>query len=242
METNSNKYKKLGTISSIVLAATIAILIRIFIFEPFSIPSGSMKPNLLIGDYIIVSKFPYGISNHSIPFAPSIFNGRILSFSKPQRGDVVVFKFPPDNSTYYIKRIVGLPGDIIQVKESNLYINGQMVHKEPSSTFTDDDDNKVIAQYVETLLDNKKKFSILDETSYNYFDNTPEYNVPEGKYFMMGDNRDNSLDSRYESRFVPEENIVGRAEFILFSNNVSILKIWKWLFNFNSKRFFTAIH
>jgi signal peptidase I len=225
-------------IKTIVWAVLIAVGIRTVAFEPFNIPSGSMIPSLLIGDYLFVSKFSYGYSRFSLPTWLTdldIFGGRIL-FREPERGDVAVFKLPRDNKTDYIKRIVGLPGDRIQVKGGILHINGEPVKRERIEDFVDRESGGAvrIPQFVETLP-NGRKHRIIEYTDRGEYDDTPVYVVPAGSYFAMGDNRDNSLDSRVPQErngvgYVPAENLVGRAEFLFFSTNGSarLWEPWKW--------------
>ncbi len=204
---------------SFAWALLFAMIFRTFLFEPFHIPSGSMKPGLLIGDYIFVSKYSYGISRYSFPFGPALFEGRIGEIQKPKRGDVVVFKLPKDPSTNYIKRLIGLPGDRIQVRSGILYINDTAVPRYEVKPFLDQD-NTVIPQYVETLP-NHVSYPVLDQLPYGRLDNTDIYIVPPKHYFFMGDNRDNSQDSRVLSAvgFVPEENLVGPAQVIMFPHS-----------------------
>ena len=228
MSTEPKKETTGEMIRSLVIAIFIALVIRSLAYEPFHIPSGSMLSTLYEGDYIFVSKFSYGYSRFSFPFAPDIFDGKRIARTAPERGDVVVFRWPRHPNIDYIKRVIGLPGDIIQVRNGLLYIN----HKPVEITRRDDvmlpDSSGTlhpIRHYDETLP-NGKIHTILDIRNGNISmdgfdsDNTPEYTVPEGHYFMMGDNRDNSEDSRYPDGgvgFVPEENLVGRAEVILLS-------------------------
>jgi len=228
-------------ISTILIALVIAIFFRGIIAEPFSIPSGSMKPNFLIGDYLFVSKTSYGISRHSFAFSPPIFQGRKFDFNKPERGDVVVFRSQVENGKYYIKRLIGLPGDDIQMINGVLYINGTAVPKKITTPFIDAD-SREIPRYIETLPNGVSHY-VLDETPFSQYDNTPLFHVPEGHYFMMGDNRDGSLDSRAQGsiKYVPYENFMGKAKIILFSNPTPIWEIWKWLFTFNKDRFFVKI-
>jgi signal peptidase I len=224
-------------IKTIVWAVLIAIGIRTVAFEPFNIPSGSMIPSLLVGDYLFVSKYSYGYSRFSLPgwlTDLDVFGERIF-FRPPDRGDVAVFKLPRDNKTDYIKRIIGLPGDRIQVKSGLLHINGEPVRRERIEDYVDRDAGTAqrIPQYIETLP-NGRKHRIIEYTDRSEYDETPVYVVPPGKYFAMGDNRDNSLDSRVPSPngvgFVPAENLVGRAEFLFFSTNGSarLWEVWKW--------------
>jgi signal peptidase I len=218
-----------GMAKSFVLAILVAMLFRTFLFEPFHIPSGSMKPGLLVGDYIFVAKYSYGISRYSFPFGPALFEGRIGETYKPERGDVVVFKLPKDTGTNYIKRLVGLPGDTIQVKNGILYINGTAVPRQEAKPFVDQD-NTVIPQYVETMPNNVS-YPVLDQLPYGRLDNTDTYTVPPKHYFFMGDNRDNSEDSRVLSAvgFVPEENLVGPAKVIVFPSSGKWWDFTSWI-------------
>lgn len=219
------------TVSVIVQALILALVIRTFFFQPFSIPSGSMRPTLLEGDYLFVTKWAYGYSRHSLPFSPPLFSGRIWA-SEPERGDVVVFKFPPNPSIDYIKRVVGLPGDKIQMRDGVLFINDEPVKREKLGQITDPDITEMdrpVDVYRETLP-NGVSYETLDLTENGVGDNTREFVVPEGHYFMMGDNRDNSADSRFSVGFVPAENLVGRANVIFFSiaGGASPLELWRW--------------
>lgn len=215
------------TVKVIVQALLLALVIRTFLFQPFSIPSGSMMPTLLVGDYLFVSKWSYGFSKYSIPFSPPLFEGRLLG-SAPDRGDVVVFRKPHEEETDYIKRLIGLPGDRIQVRDGVLSINGKPVPREAVGEFVADD-GTTVPQYRETLP-NGVSYLTLDLSPSSAGDNTREFVVPDGHYFMMGDNRDNSLDSRFDVGYVPFENLVGKAQVIFFSvqDDVSPLEIWKW--------------
>jgi signal peptidase I len=204
------------------LALLAVVAFRTAVVEPFNIPSGSMKSNLLIGDYLFVSKYAYGYSRYSIPFGLPLFSGRVLEFQHPQRGDVVVFRPPGALKTDYIKRIMGLPGDRIQVIGGMVYINDKMLMRRADGSFFDKDPPAHdIPRYTE-MLPEGKQITILKERSGGFANNTVEYVVPAGHYFMMGDNRDNSRDSRFDDPvgFVPEENIVGRAEIIFLSLDV----------------------
>jgi signal peptidase I len=215
---------------TIIYALLIAGVIRSFLFQPFNIPSGSMEDTLLIGDYLFVSKAAYGYSRYSFPFGLVPFNGRFLA-SPPKRGDVVVFKFPGDNSTDYIKRLIGLPGDRIQMKDGVLYINdkaGPKVKVDDAMVADQGGTPRPVPKYRETLP-NGVSYYVLDLQPDGDLDNTQVFVVPEGHYFMMGDNRDNSSDSRASVGYVPFENFVGKAEIIFFSkdDNARIWEIWK---------------
>ncbi len=222
-------------------ALILAVIVRTLIFQPFSIPSGSMMPNLLIGDYLFVSKFSYGYSRYSISSNVDLqFKGRVWS-EKPVRGDVIVFKFPPNPQLDYIKRLVGLPGDKIQMIDSVLHINGEPVKRERKGEFVGEQSGAVVPIYVETLP-NGVSYETLDQ-GVTVGDNTPVFEVPEGHYFMMGDNRDNSSDSRFSVGFVPFENFVGRAKFVFFSvsDNAHPLAFWRWFNTIRTDRFFNGI-
>lgn len=229
---------------SLVIAVFFALLFRSFFFEPFYIPSGSMKSTLLIGDYVFVSKYTYGYSRYSFPLGFNIFEGRKFE-SKPERGDVVVFKLPKDPSVNYIKRLVGMPGDTIQVKESVLYINGQPIPRKRIKNFLDVDakgNNTEIPSYIETMP-NGVSYVTLDQYPDGQLDNTDIYTVPEKNYFFMGDNRDNSQDSRVLSAvgYVPEENLLGPARIIFFSSSAKLIEILNWIPGLRTDRFFKKI-
>ena len=240
----------LESVKTILYAALIAIGIRTVAFEPFNIPSGSMIPTLLVGDYLFVSKFSYGYSRHSMPFSPNLFDGRIFG-SLPRRGDVAVFKLPRDGATDYIKRIIGLPGDRIQVRAGRLYVNGELVPRESLGPYTVEGDGPriTVRLYRETLPGSAGlpavSHEILESTDDGPFDNTVEFRVPERHVFAMGDNRDNSLDSRAMNAvgFIPIENLVGRAEFIFFSvdGSASWWEVWAWPFAIRWSRIFSAV-
>lgn len=228
----------------IIEALLLAVVIRTLAFQPFTIPSGSMMPTLLVGDYIFVNKFAYGYSKYSLPFSPDLFSGRIFG-SDPERGDVVVFRKPSDPSIDYIKRVVGLPGDRIQVTGGVLYLNGKAVPKQPDGTFTSDYKKYpgVDLPVFRETFDNGATYDTLDQVQDGEGDNTREFLVPEGHFFMMGDNRDDSRDSRFDVGFVPAENLIGRASFITFSigNGVSFAEVWKWPANMRWNRLFKAV-
>jgi signal peptidase I len=233
-------------VKTIVYAGLIAVGVRTFAFEPFNIPSGSMIPTLLVGDYLFVAKYSYGYSHYSFPFSPPLFSGRIFG-SVPDQGDVVVFKYPRDTSIDYIKRVIGLPGDTVQVTDGQLYINGKECPRTLIGDYLANDGGVRVMEkeYVETLPDGVRH-DILKETDSGWVNNTPVYTVPPGHLFVMGDNRDNSADSRFMDGvgFVPEENLVGKAEFLFFSFNAEYpwWEFWEWPFEIRWDRLFNPIH
>ena len=251
MTVSANKRRGawLETVTILIEAFAIAMLVRTFLYQPFNIPSGSMKETLLIGDYLFVSKLSYGYSRYSfynwIPF-----DGRIFP-AEPKRGDVVVFKLPRDNSTDYIKRVIGLPGDEITVRGGVLFINGKEVPRRRIADFVTQEDAgppRPIPAYEETLPSGVK-YTVLDSEANGPFDNVGPYKVPAEHYFMMGDNRDNSTDSRasWGVGYVPFENLIGRAEIIFFSAAVDEPDAfrwyapWSWPFDIRWTRFFTLV-
>jgi signal peptidase I len=258
-------------VKTVVYALLIALFIRVLLFQPYTIPSASMEPNLYQGDYIIVSKWSYGYSRHSIIFSPPIFKGRIF-FHPPRRGDIIVFKLPRDGHTDYIKRLIGLPGDKIQMRAGALNVNGVTVPQRQVATATAHDRGfpEQVAWMSETNPDGRN-YLIQDHGRNEAADNTGVYVVPPHCYFMMGDNRDNSADSRFDpglasedpklggcgwdSRldaalnydtgvgFVPEDNLVGKAQIIILSwnENASIFKPWTWVTDIRPDRFFRLL-
>jgi signal peptidase I len=251
---------------TVIYALLIAFVLRVVLFQPFTIPSASMEPTLLPGDYIIVSKFAYGWGRHSIPLNPPLGSARLL-YQAPKRGDIIVFKLPRDGRTDYIKRLIGLPGDKIQVTHGVVHINGQAVAREKIGPGVADPDSSVtsVTQYKETLPTGKTYVT----NSYGPdggADNTAVYTVPPGCFFMMGDNRDDSVDSRFDPGeiapgeascpwnsdadahispdlgvgFLPADDLVGRADIILFSwkPGVSLFKPWTWISDARWNRFF----
>ncbi|MGL4395416.1 MAG: signal peptidase I [Hyphomicrobium sp.] len=234
----------------VVEALAIAMFVRVFFYQPFNIPSGSMKETLLIGDYLFVSKLSYGYSKYSFPLTLPLFEGRLFA-EEPERGDVAVFKLPRDNSTDYIKRVIGLPGDEIQVQGGVLYINGAAIPKTRIGEFVTREGGggpRPIPMFEETLP-NGVKYRVLDSEKNGSFDNVGPYKVPAGHYFMMGDNRDNSTDSRALAHvgYVPFENFIGRAEVIFFSapfdepDAMRWYAPWSWPFEIRWSRFFNLV-
>lgn len=233
------------TTKTVIYAVLIALFIRTVFAEPFSIPSGSMVPTLLVGDYLFVSKMSYGYSRHSLPLSMPLIKDRLF-YTQPERGDVIVFKMPSDNKTDYIKRLIGLPGDKIQMKDGRLYINGTIVDRKSEGEYVlRDASGKALRfeKYTETLP-NGKQHPILEASDEGTYDNTEEFTVPEDHFFMMGDNRDNSLDSRsLKVGFVPKNNLVGRAKFLFFSHDDSAAwwQVWKWPMAVRWSRLFGGI-
>lgn len=234
---------------TIAVALLIAFVLRTIAFQPFTIPSASMEPNLYQGDYIVVSKWSYGYSKHSILGSPSIFDGRILDRA-PKRGDIVVFKLPSDNKTDYIKRLIGLPGDRIQMINNVLHINGAPVRDVVvSAQDLTDAFGRPLIQADETFPDGSRTFRVQDFGPGNLLDDTPVFEIPTGYYFMMGDNRDNSVDSRVDPSqsgvgLVPAENLIGKAEIILFSWNegASLRNPVSWFTKVRLSRWFKVLH
>ena len=241
------------TIVVLFQAFLLAAVIRTVLLQPFTIPSGSMIPTLLVGDYLLVNKFSYGYSRYSLPvYNPDWFEGRLFG-SEPKRGDVIVFRLPSDPSVDYIKRLVGLPGDKLQVIDGVLNINGKPVPRVADGMYnsretdltgetTPIDRSAEVPIYRETL-DTGATYQTLDLNPFSDGDNTQVFTVPPKHFFFMGDNRDNSLDSRFTVGYVPEENLVGRASFIIFSlgNKTPFLQVWKWPTNLRYDRFFKGI-
>lgn len=231
---------------TIIIAVALALLIRTFLYEPFNIPSGSMKPTLLIGDYLFVNKPAYGYSRYSFPFGMAPLEGRIWE-EAPERGDVIVFKLPSNTYIDYIKRVIGMPGDTVQMRNGRLYLNGDLVPRESLGKKKVWDQYRgevVMEEFIETLP-NGVVHKILEETDDRPLDNTEVFTIPEDHYFMMGDNRDNSVDSRAPNGvgFVPAELLVGKADFIFYSTNgyAGLFEFWKWPWTVRFDRIFDTI-
>jgi len=242
-----SKISIIDNLKTLFYALIIAIIIRSLLLQPFYIPSSSMEPNLLVGDRLFVTKYSYGYSKHSFPFSPNIFNGRILS-TEPKRGDVVVFKTPADNRTDYIKRLIGLPGDVIQFIDGDIYINNNQILK----TLIKSTDNiycgsdKIKVNFFDEKLPNGKSYISVYRSDHS-FQNSDKFIVPENHYFFLGDNRDCSKDSRFLSAvgYVHQDNLVGKAQFLFFSSDRrigSIFKFWNWRDIIRFNRFFKKIN
>jgi signal peptidase I len=240
-------HETIEVVKTVIYALAIALVLRVLLFQPFTIPSASMVPNLLEGDYVVVSKWSYGWSRHSIPFSPPLFQGRIFSH-EPERGDVIVFKLPRDNHTDFVKRLIGLPGDRIDVKGGVVWLNGKPLKRQalgPQVVETDFG-TRTVDRYLETLPSGKS-YVINDFGPDGDMDNVGGYIVPEGHYFFMGDNRDNSLDSRAPEEigvgYVPAANLEGKVQMVLLSWNqgASIFMPWTWVTKARPSRFFHRV-
>jgi signal peptidase I len=239
------EYDWKGLIRALIHALILALMFRSFIYEPYKVPTGSMIPTLMREDYLFVSKYIYGYSRYSLPFGIPLIKGRVF-YSQPERGDIIVFKLPKDTSQNYIKRLVGLPGDTIQVVNGVLHINSQAVTRVKKGNYLEKDSSGVIKTYdvFEEILPNGVKYNTLYINNGVYFsfsDNTPPYEVPKGHFFFMGDNRNDSIDSRYLDKvgYVPENNLIGRATYLFMTEDFSIFKFIK---NLETGRAFTQFN
>ena len=238
------KTSLVSNLKALFWALLIAGVIRTFAIEPFKIPSGSMKPNLLVGDFLFVSKWNYGYSRYSFPFGLAPFSGKIFE-KNPERGDIIVFKLPGQENINYVKRLLGLPGETIKVMDGVVYIKKnnsekfEKLNQIPDELFFDDQYQEEIMQLIE---DNYKILNITDNGPLDY---TPEYKIPKNKYFFMGDNRDNSSDSRVMSGvgFVPKENMIGKVWFIWLSidTQFSLSKFWNLPLHIRYERLFKSV-
>jgi len=239
------------SLTAIAYALVIALVVRTFLYQPFHIPSGSMKSTLLVGDYLFASKFSYGYSRFSLPFAFIPFSGRLFG-AEPKRGDVVIFKLPRDGSTDYVKRVIGLPGDEILVRAAIVYVNGKALPQVRAGEYVGpEEQRRPKPRYVETLPNGITHY-VLHWQREADLDNAGPFKVPAGHYFMMGDNRDDSVDSRVSSLrygvgFVPYENLIGRAEVVFFSiavddpNALRLTSPWTWPFDVRWGRMFNLV-
>jgi len=241
------KKKIIENIKTLFYALIIALLIRSILFQPFYIPSSSMEPNLLIGDRLFVSKYSYGYSRHSFPFSLKIFNDRFLE-RKPKRGDIIVFKTPADNRTDYIKRLIGLPGDTIQIIDKKLFLNNKEIQRKKIQNYIKINcgDEILDAIFYEETLPNGISYVTVYRDNDTML-NTDKFVVPYNHYFFMGDNRDCSKDSRFLSSvgYVNFNNFVGKAQIIFFSNDInngSFFEFWKWNKSIRFSRLFNKIN
>jgi signal peptidase I len=253
-ETTKSETVKSSWLSQIVqLAGVVAVvfLAKGAIAEPFYVPSGSMEPTLLIGDALLASKFPYGYGTASLPMQINLpETGRVFE-GTPKRGDVVVFRWPGDTSQAWVKRVVGLPGDRVQMRQGQLFINDHPATLKPDGFGEAEDDNGNVERafrLIETLP-NGVSHAIFKMRDNGRLDNTPEVAVPTGQLFVLGDNRDNSADSRVPVReggvgLLPIDNLVGRADAVVGSWDLGVRRqpVWTWLSGFRLARFFTAVH
>lgn len=232
------------TVKTVVYALMIAFVLRVVLFEPFTIPSSSMEPGLLVGDYIVATKWNYGWSKHSIPFSPPVLKDRVLEVAgKPKRGDVVVFKLPRDTRQTYVKRLIGLPGDRVQVRQGVLYVNDQPIPRTAAGDALDPDIDRTVAQFREQMAGGPT-YMTFDQGGDHPGDDTKVFIVPEEHYFFMGDNRDNSLDSRWTPEenggvgYVPAENLVGKVRIVLVSwkGGANIFNPITWVTKFDPGR------
>lgn len=232
----ANVQSRFETIKTVAIAIALAVIFRSFCYEPFHIPSGSMKDTLLVGDFIFVSKYSYGYSRYSFPLGLPLIEGRVGGTEEPERGDVIVFRLPRSPHVDYIKRLIGMPGDTVQMKNGVLFLNGQEIPKVRVADFVEHQPGNIhrirhVPKFRETLP-NGVSYYVLDDYDNPEADNTELFTVPEGHYFFMGDNRDNSIDSRFvdDVGYVPVENLVGPARVIALSveEGESLLAFWKW--------------
>ena len=231
---------------TIGLALFIALVLRVSLFQPNTIPSTSMEPNLLTGDYMVVTKYDYGWSRHSVPFSPPLPTGR-LNEHLPNRGDVIVFRLPRDPGQTWVKRLIGLPGDRVQVSGGVISVNGRAIPQSDSGETQDPDSPEIIVRRVWETLPDGRRYLTFDRGPDHPGDDTEVFVVPEGHVFAMGDNRDNSLDGRWPREigvgFIPLDNLLGKARWVLVSwrGGASLFKPWTWVTNFQLDRMFKPV-
>jgi signal peptidase I len=234
------------TLRTVGLALLIALVLRVFLFQPNTIPSSSMEPNLLTGDYMIVSKYDYGWSRHSVPFSPPLPAGR-MNAHMPHRGDVIVFRLPRDPAQTWVKRLIGLPGDRVQVSGGVISVNGRAIPQAAAGQTQDPDSPEVTVTRVWETLPDGRRYLTFDRGPDHPGDDTEVFVVPEGHVLAMGDNRDNSLDGRWPREigvgFIPMDNLLGRARWVLVSwrQGASLFKPWTWVTHFQPDRMFKPV-
>lgn len=256
MDKKNNQLDWKQEFKSLSVILLVALMIRVFVVEPFYIPSPSMQDTLLEGDYVFASKYDYGFSKYSMLFVnPDFIKGRVMA-KDPQRGDIIIFRPPHQMEKRYIKRLIGLPGDRVQLKNSLLYINGTLVPREEIGYFENKEGSYI--RYVETLPNGLKYHVLqlrnsLNDEIHQMANNTPEFVVPEGQYFFLGDNRDQSGDSRFQLGFVPFENFIAKARFFYFSSDnqlwlkyptitTQIKQAYYWISSLRFGRFFKSVY
>ena len=243
--TQSPASETLDTVRTVGAALLLAVVIQTVLFQPYTIPSSSMEPGLVTGDYVVTSKFSYGWSRASLPFDPPLFSGRLFG-RDPARGDVVLFRLPRDRQEVWVKRLIGLPGDRVQVRDGVAFVNGRPIPQTAEGDVQDHDNPARQVLQVRETLPNGRDWLTYDGGPGSPGDDTPEIIVPVGFYLMMGDNRDNSLDGRFPPEtgvgLLPAENIVGRAEVVVASwrPGAGLFKPWTW-FNLQPGRFFKRV-
>lgn len=232
----------LAQTGSVIAGVLVAVALRVLVFEPFTIPSASMEPTLLVGDYLVATKFSYGWSRYALPFDLPLFEGRLFARA-PHRGDVVIFRLPRDPKVTYVKRVIGLPGDTVQLTGGAVSVNGRTLPRTWLGAAADEADPSVNVQAVKEASAPDRAYVTFDR-GVAPGDDTGVYRVPEGAYFMLGDNRDNSIDSRWPSEtgvgLVPAENLIGRVQLVLASwrEGTSLLRPWTWATHLRPERLF----
>lgn len=241
----STRHELVENLRTVGIGLLIAVTLQTVAFQPYTIPSSSMEPGLVTGDYVVASKYPYGWSRASLPFDPPLAGGRLFGRS-PARGDVVLFRLPRDRQQVWVKRVIGLPGDQVQVRNGTVFINGQGVLQSAEGLVRDHDAPSRTVSLVRETLPDGRDWLTYDGGAGSPGDDTGVFSVPAGFYLMMGDNRDNSMDGRWPREIgvglLPAENIVGRAELVVASwrPGAGLFKPWTW-FNLQHGRFFRRV-
>lgn len=245
LEAPGLRHELVDILRTVAVALLIATTLQTVVFQPYTIPSSSMEPGLVTGDYVVTSKYPYGWSRASLPFDPPLPAGRLFG-RNPKRGEVVLFRLPRDRQQVWVKRVIGLPGDQVQVRSGAIFVNGQGVSRSAEGLVKDHDDPSRTVRLVRETLPDGRDWLTYDGGPGSPGDDTRVFAVPAGFYLMMGDNRDNSLDGRWPREIgvglLPEENIIGRAELVVASwkPGAGLFKPWTW-FNLQPGRFFRRV-